>query len=117
MENSDPPPRRPWVSSNRRRRRRPVNGLHHSREGDPPNTALMPSHLTRRSHVGFSFLRPPSTPPALISLPGLTGSVIMVRTCEAKASTARELKVAPFSSEYQKFLLGSSITKFTTNSA
>lgn len=47
----------------------------------------------------------------------LTGSVNMVRTCEASASTARELKAAPFSSEYQKLLLGSSITKFTTNSA
>lgn len=41
----------------------------------------------------------------------------MVRTCEARASTAKELKAAPFSSEYQKLLLGSSITKFTTNSA
>ncbi len=47
----------------------------------------------------------------------LTGSVNIVRRCEANASTARELKAAPFSSEYQKFLLGSSITKFTTNSA
>lgn len=55
-ENSDPL-RRPWVNSNRRRRRRPVNGLHHSREGGPPNTAFIPSHLMRRSHVGFSFLR------------------------------------------------------------
>lgn len=54
-ENSDPP-RRLWVNSNRRRRRRPVNGLHHSREGGPPNTAFIPSHLMRRSHVGFSFL-------------------------------------------------------------
>lgn len=55
-ENSGPP-RRPWVNSNRRRRRRPVNGLHHRREGGPPNTAFIPSHLMRRSHVGFSFLR------------------------------------------------------------
>lgn len=55
-ENSDPP-RRPWVSSSKRRRRRPVNGLHHSRDGGPPNTVFIPSHLMRRSHVGFSFLR------------------------------------------------------------
>lgn len=41
----------------------------------------------------------------------------MVRTCEAKASTARELNVAPFSSEYQKLLPGSSMTKFTTKLA
>lgn len=41
----------------------------------------------------------------------------MVRICEANASTASELKAAPFSNEYQKFLLGSSMTKFTTNSA
>lgn len=47
----------------------------------------------------------------------LTGSVNIVRICEANASTARELKVAPFSNEYQKFLAGSSMTKFTTNSA
>lgn len=55
-ENSDPP-RRPWVNSSRRLRRSPVNGLHHSSEGEPPNTDFMPSHLRRRSHVGFSFLR------------------------------------------------------------
>lgn len=55
-ENSDPP-RRPWVNSSSRLRRSPVNGLHHSSEGEPPNTDFMPSHLRRRSHVGFSFLR------------------------------------------------------------
>lgn len=55
-ENSDPP-RRPWVNSIRRRRRSPVNGLHHSKDGELPNTAFMPSHLMRRSQVGFSFLR------------------------------------------------------------
>lgn len=54
-------------------------------------------------------------PPALLQI--LTGSVNMVRRCEASASTASELKVAPFSREYQKLLLGSSMTKFTTNSA
>lgn len=55
-ENSDPA-RWPRVNSNSRRRRRPVNGLHHSREGGLPNTAFIPSHLMWRSHVGFSFLR------------------------------------------------------------
>lgn len=55
---------------------------------------------------------------SFLTLPNLlTGSVNMVRRCEANASTASELKVAPFSSEYQKLLLGSSMTKFTTNSA
>ncbi|KAG7237857.1 hypothetical protein INR49_031751 [Caranx melampygus] len=46
-----------------------------------------------------------------------TEAINMVRRCEASASTARELKVAPFRSEYQKLFAGSSITKFTTNSA
>lgn len=53
--------------------------------------------------------------PTLLNI--LTGSVNMVRRCETNASTARELKVAPFSSEYQKLLLGNNMTKFTTNSA
>lgn len=55
-ENSDPP-RRPCGNSIRRLRRSPVNGLHQRREGGPPNTAFIPSHLIRRSQVGFSFLR------------------------------------------------------------
>lgn len=49
--------------------------------------------------------------------PVLTGSVSMVRRCEASASTASELKKAPFRSVYQKFFAGRSMTKLTTNSA
>ena len=54
-ENSAPPWRARVIR--RRRRRRPVKGLNHSREGGPPNTALIPSQRTRRSQVGFSFFK------------------------------------------------------------
>lgn len=52
-ENSAPPLRA--LTIRRRCSCNPAKGLNQMGEGGPPNTAFMPSHRTRRSHVGFSF--------------------------------------------------------------
>lgn len=49
-ENSVPP----FLALRNRLICKPMKGLIQSKDGCPPNTDLIPSHLSLRSHVGFS---------------------------------------------------------------